>query len=154
MSEILVKCLVEKLDPTYPLDGHHFYENQIYEAHYCNNLWFVRDHKHNRFITDEATFSNYFKPISDNLFSYKLWSAHHFYAQAKRIASKVGIKCECSPGEIQLIALGKSNPVKIHHSLIVHIVWKCSNCGKGIPLEVDLDKKTIQPFQELRMEDA
>lgn len=152
MDEVLVRCLAEKRDSVNILKGYHFYKNQIYEASHCRNLWFIHDHKHNTLTIEESKFPKCFKPISDNLFSYNLWSTHHFYAQTKRITNNIGIKCECNPKKVQPIVLGKSNPVKIYHSWVVHLMWKCAYCHKEIPFEVDLNSKTIQPFQELRIE--
>lgn len=152
MSErLLVRCINDKRDNIHYPDGYIFYKEQLYEASDYRGRWGIRDHKHNMLTLDNDEFKEYFKIISDNVFSYKLWSTHHFYSQTQRIANKVELKCPCSPQIVQNIALGKSNPIKFHHSFMVHLVWKCEYCGRQLPFEIDLNKKTIKPFELIQI---
>lgn len=154
MSRLLVRCLKDKSDPIHYPPYYTFRKDQLYEASDCRDFWFISDHKHNIFTVKREQLSEYFKPVSDDLFSYKLWSTHHFYSQTQRVAKKVELKCPCSPWIVQTIALGKSNPVKIHKSWKVHLTWKCDYCGKQLPFEVDLNNKTIKPFELLHDKEA
>jgi len=147
VSRLLVRCLNDKQDNLHYPPYYSFRKGQLYEASDYKKLWGIHDHKHNILTISKEELPEYFKVVSEDLVSYKLWSTHHFYAQTKRIANWVELKCPCSPFVIQKIALGKCNPIKIHHSWNVHLTWSCEFCGKQIPFEVDLNRKTIKPFE-------